>query len=206
MWVGLGGAESIRQSWAAGLEFELVVRARAESCVESLSRMTSQRGKSGLFGDQIGIADRSGIGVASNCSRLSRLESTGIEHVAESQGGLGDRGHEEGSPRRVFESKGVVFAISGARIAAIASASCQWNAKIHKSLLAQGFTQTYSDASVYGYSSTGDHACIIVLYVDDLLLLGNSKLFIDEVKRKLKQEYQMTDLGPVEQFLGLQIC
>ena len=62
-----------------------------------------------------------------------------------------------------------------------------------------------SDAGVYVYSSTGDHACIIVLYVDDLLLLGDSKPFIEEVKRKLKQEYQMTDLGPVERFLGLRI-
>ena len=41
--------------------------------------------------------------------------------MAESQGGLGDRGHEEGSLRPVFESKQVVFAISGARIAVIAS-------------------------------------------------------------------------------------
>ena len=42
--------------------------------------------------------------------------------MAESQGGLGDREHEEGLLRRVFGSKRVVFAISGAKIAAIASA------------------------------------------------------------------------------------
>ena len=72
MWVCLGGAESIGQSRAADLEFEPVVGARAESRAESLSRMTSQRGESGLFGDRIGIADRLGIGVAfnRNCSEL----------------------------------------------------------------------------------------------------------------------------------------
>ena len=77
MWMGLGGAESIGQSQAAGLEFELVVQARAESCVGLLSRMTSQCGESGLFGDRSRITNWSGFGVASNCSRLSRLESTG---------------------------------------------------------------------------------------------------------------------------------
>ena len=85
-------------------------------------------------------------------------------------------------------------------------ASRQWNAKIHKSLLEIGFTRTYSDAGVYVYSrETGDHTCIVILYVDDLLLMGDSKPFIEEVKRKLKLEYQMTDLGPVERFLGLRI-
>ena len=121
MWVRLGGAESIGRSRAADLEFASVMQARAESCVESPSHMTSQCGKSGLFGDWSGIADRSGFGVASNRSCLSGLESTGIECVAESQGGLGDRGHEEGLLRHVFESKQVVSAISGARIAVIAS-------------------------------------------------------------------------------------
>ena len=62
------GAESIGRSRATDLEFESVVRARAASCVESPSRMTSQRGESGLFGNRSGIADRSGFGVASNRS------------------------------------------------------------------------------------------------------------------------------------------
>ena len=76
---------------------------------------------SDFFGNYAGIADRSGIGVTSSRSHLSHLESMGIKCGAESQGGLGDRGHEEGSPRHVFESKQVVSAILGARIAAIAS-------------------------------------------------------------------------------------
>ena len=85
-------------------------------------------------------------------------------------------------------------------------ASRQWNAKIHKSLLDLGFTRTYSDAGVYVYSQeSGEHTCVIVLYVDDLLLMGNSTPFVNDVKRKLSSEYQMTDLGPVQRFLGLRI-
>ena len=77
--------------------------------------MTSQHSEPGLFRDQ------SGIGVASSRSRLSRLESEGVEREAESHGGTGDRRHEEGLLRCMFELKQVVFAILGARIVAIAS-------------------------------------------------------------------------------------
>ena len=52
---------------------------------------------------------------------LSRLESAGVDSVAESQGGLGDRRHKEGLLQHVFKSKWVVFANSGARIATIIS-------------------------------------------------------------------------------------
>ena len=85
-------------------------------------------------------------------------------------------------------------------------ASRQWNAKIHKTLLDLGFKRTYSDAGVYVYSrESGDYTCIIILYVDDLLLMGNSKPFIDSIKQNLSLEYQMTDLGTVQRFLGLRI-
>ncbi|TFY52466.1 hypothetical protein EVJ58_g10003 [Rhodofomes roseus] len=86
-------------------------------------------------------------------------------------------------------------------------ASRQWNAKIHKSLLDLGFKRTYSDAGIYVFSRESEgHTCLIILYVDDLLLMGDSKLFIDNIKQRLSLEYQMTDLGAVQRFLGLHIC
>ena len=89
-------------------------------------------------------------------------------------------------------------------------ASRQWNIKIHDSLIQQGFVRTYSDAGVYVYRRQGgdsdpDHVTIIVLYVDDLLLMGNRRDRIDKVKKALGKQYKMTDLGPVERFLGLRI-
>ncbi|TFY51717.1 hypothetical protein EVJ58_g10419, partial [Rhodofomes roseus] len=85
-------------------------------------------------------------------------------------------------------------------------ASRQWNAKIHKSLLDLGFKRTYSDAGIYVFSRESEgHTCLIILYVDDLLLMGDSKLFIDNIKQRLSLEYQMTDLGAVQRFLGLHI-
>lgn len=57
------------------------------------------------------------IGVASN-----HLERAGVDRVAESQGGPGDRDHEEGLPQCVAQSRQVIFANLGARVATIVSA------------------------------------------------------------------------------------
>ncbi|KAL7278680.1 hypothetical protein ACG7TL_007682 [Trametes sanguinea] len=85
-------------------------------------------------------------------------------------------------------------------------ASRQWNLKIHKSLLDLGFTRTYSDAGVYVYRRQGgEKVTIVVLYVDDLLLLGDDRQHIKQVKDALKKQYKMTDLGAVKRFLGLRI-
>ena len=51
----------------------------------------------------------------------------------------------------------------------------------------------------------GISVTIVVLYVDDLLLLGDNVNHIKEVKRTLSRQYKMTDLGLVQRFLGLRI-
>lgn len=51
----------------------------------------------------------------------------------------------------------------------------------------------------------GDEVTIVILYVDDLLLIGNRPTIIRELKAALSKQYKMTDLGPVSRFLGLRI-
>ena len=46
-----------------------------------------------------------GLGQCLIAVALSCLESAGVDRVAESQGGLGDRRHEEGLPQHMFELK-----------------------------------------------------------------------------------------------------
>ena len=43
---------------------------------------------------------------------------------------------------------------------------------------------------------------ILLLYVDDLLLIGNEKLITD-CQKKLASEFEMKDLGQMHYFLGL---
>ena len=46
---------------------------------------------------------------------------------------------------------------------------------------------------------------ILILYVDNLLLLGEDLSKIDDVKCQLGKLYQMKDLGPTSSYLGIQI-
>jgi hypothetical protein len=44
---------------------------------------------------------------------------------------------------------------------------------------------------------------ILVLYVDDLLITGNSSSIIHDVQQALMEQFEMTDLGLLHYFLGL---
>lgn len=46
---------------------------------------------------------------------------------------------------------------------------------------------------------------ILLLYVDDILIVGNCTDKIDQVKRKLSEEFEMKDLGHPETFLEIEI-
>ena len=45
---------------------------------------------------------------------------------------------------------------------------------------------------------------IVCLYVDDLLVTGSSEGEIEEFKKKIMQEFEMSDLGLLSYFLGIE--
>ena len=65
----------------------------------------------------------------------------------------------------------------------------------------------HSDVGVYvlhqwqGYNTE----MILILYVDDLLLLGMDQSKIEDIKWQLGKLYQMKDLGPASSYLGIRI-
>ena len=73
-----------------------------------------------------------------------------------------------------------------------------------------GFSTIHSDAGVYVlhcHHKRGDSnmEMILILYVDDLLLLGKDLSKIEDIKHQLGKLYQMKDLGPTSSYLGIQI-
>ena len=46
---------------------------------------------------------------------------------------------------------------------------------------------------------------VITIYVDDLIIVGDSAMEIDHVKGPLKQEFEMKDLGELHYFLGIEV-
>ncbi|GKB47171.1 retrovirus-related pol polyprotein from transposon TNT 1-94, partial [Tanacetum coccineum] len=51
----------------------------------------------------------------------------------------------------------------------------------------------------------GSSSIILLLYVDDMLVAGSDMAEIKKIKRHLSQEFEMKDLGPAKQILGMSI-
>ena len=73
-----------------------------------------------------------------------------------------------------------------------------------------GFNTIHSDAGVYilhRHHKRGDSETdvILILYVNNLLLLGEDLSKINDIKHQLGKLYQMKDLGPASSYLGVQI-
>ena len=80
-----------------------------------------------------------------------------------------------------------------------------WYAKIDGFLLSLRFVRCKSDPNFYLKLSYG-YLMIIVLYVDDLLIIGISKDEIASLKDAMNHAFSMIDLGLLSQFLGLEIA
>ena len=82
-----------------------------------------------------------------------------------------------------------------------------WYETISKTLQKKlGFQQLHSDAGVHVLRQReGDYEIILILYVDDLLIMGNSQPMIHSIKKQLVAAYQMKDLGAATSYLGIRI-
>jgi hypothetical protein len=79
-----------------------------------------------------------------------------------------------------------------------------WYGRINFFLMRLGFTKRSVDSNLY-FKVVDDDPIMLLLYVDDLFLIGVEKL-ISECKRKMDVEFEMKDLGMMHYILGLEVC
>jgi len=79
-----------------------------------------------------------------------------------------------------------------------------WYEHIDNFLRSLGLLRSEYNPNVY-ISAAGLIPLILLLYVDDILLFSESAERVWQLKKLLHTEYKMTDLGPIRQFLGLEI-
>lgn len=74
-----------------------------------------------------------------------------------------------------------------------------------KSFLVQvGFTNSRADSSLFIYCKNGIVAYFLV-YVDDIILTGSNTQFIEQFVMQLSNRFSLKDLGPIHQFLGVEV-
>ena len=78
-----------------------------------------------------------------------------------------------------------------------------WYDRNDSFLMSLGFTKSKADSNLY-YKVENGKPVILLLYVDDLFLIGDEEL-IAKTKKKLATEFKMKDLGMMHYFLGLEV-
>ena len=86
----------------------------------------------------------------------------------------------------------------------LVQASRSWNIGFDELIKAYSFIQTCSEACIYKKVS-GSSIAFLILYVNDILLVGNNTEFLDSTKGYLNKNFSMKDLGEAAYILGIKI-
>lgn len=79
-----------------------------------------------------------------------------------------------------------------------------WNETLNIALRRHGFEACPADPCLYTSTSTGPKVYLIV-YVDDMIIASESSKRIEEFRKRLNNEFSITDLGDLKCFLGVQV-
>lgn len=79
-----------------------------------------------------------------------------------------------------------------------------WNSKLDQCLKTLGFEKCPHEHAVYRREQEG-HVMIVGVYVDDLILTGANTSTIKQFKEEMKQKFEMSDLGLLSYYLGIEV-
>lgn len=102
----------------------------------------------------------------------------------------------KGEEEKVYKLKKALYGLKQAPRA--------WYSRIEAYFLKEDFERCPSEHTLFTKSKEGKFI-IVSLYVDDLIFTGNDKRFCDEFKNSMMLEFEMTDLGKMKYFLGVEV-
>lgn len=79
-----------------------------------------------------------------------------------------------------------------------------WNAKLDATLVSLGFTRCSLEHGVYRRGNS-ESFLLVGVYVDDLVITGSNTGEIIEFKTQMKQMFEMSDLGLLSYYLGIEV-
>jgi hypothetical protein len=79
-----------------------------------------------------------------------------------------------------------------------------WSNKIGQYIVTSGFQTSNANFSLY-VKKTDHGIIIIVIYVNDLIITRDSDANIFDLKKVLKQKFEMKDLGELHYFFGIEV-
>ena len=80
-----------------------------------------------------------------------------------------------------------------------------WNSRIDQYLHKNGFKKCPYEHALYTKVNGNKDILIVCLYVDDLIFTGNDAKMIEEFKKVMTREFEMTDIGLMSYYLGIEV-
>lgn len=79
-----------------------------------------------------------------------------------------------------------------------------WYSALKAAITQIGFQNSHVDSSLFVYSHVSI-TCYLLVYVDDLVIMGNDKKFVSSVIYKLGAHFSLKDMGSLHYFLGVEV-
>ncbi|CAM8887156.1 unnamed protein product [Rhodiola kirilowii] len=81
----------------------------------------------------------------------------------------------------------------------------QWNRKFDACMTDLGFSKSKYDSCLYLKNMNAKYPAFVLLYVDDMLIISESRPIVNNIKSDLKKHFDMKDLGEAQRILGVRI-
>lgn len=108
------------------------------------------------------------------------------------------RGYEKkGSEEKVYRLYKSLYGLKQAPRA--------WFSRIERYFLKEGFEKSSGEHALFVKKDAEGNILIVSVYVDDLLYTGNNEQILISFKESMQQEFDMTDLGRMKFFLGIEV-
>ncbi|KAL6321590.1 hypothetical protein AAG906_024591 [Vitis piasezkii] len=108
------------------------------------------------------------------------------------------QGYEKkGEEHKVYKLKKALYGLKQAPRA--------WYSRIEAYFIKEGFERCSCDHTLFIKTGDGGKILIVSLYVDDLIFTGNDESMFVKFKNSMKLEFDMTDLGKMKYFLGVEV-
>ncbi|KAM0015323.1 putative RNA-directed DNA polymerase [Helianthus debilis subsp. tardiflorus] len=103
---------------------------------------------------------------------------------------------KEGEESKVYKLNRALYGLKQAPRA--------WFNRIERYFKREGFKQNHYDHTLF-VKRVWNKILVVSLYVDDLIYAGNDKMMCESFKCSMQKEFEMTDLGVMKFFLGVEV-
>ena len=104
---------------------------------------------------------------------------------------------QKGNEEKVYKLKKALYGLKQAPHA--------WYNRIEAYFVKEGFKKCEYEHTLFVKQNKRGSILIVSLYVDNLLFTGNDESMFTEFKNSIMLEFDMTDLGKMKYFLGLEV-